>query len=182
MRALLIVDVQNDFCPGGALAAPEGDKVVPVINKLMDQFSTIVASKDWHPQDSAHFDKWPLHCIQDTKGAEFHSSLNHQKVQKVFLKGTSGKDDGYSAFEATNENLKKYLKDQKVDQLYIAGLTTEYCILDTATSAIKEGFETLVIEDAIRPVNVNPGDEEKAVQKMRSIGIKLIHSSECIFK
>ena len=126
MKALLIVDVQNDFCPGGALAAPYGDEVVPVINQLMQKFTVIVASKDWHPKNSAHFEKWPLHCVQNTRGAEFHPDLNDQSIQKVFLKGTSGKDDGYSAFEATNEDLKKYLLDKNVDQLYVAGLTTEY--------------------------------------------------------
>ncbi|MFO7828356.1 MAG: nicotinamidase [Bacteroidales bacterium] len=176
MRALLIVDVQNDFCPGGALAAPNGDEVVPVINQLMNKFSIIVASKDWHPKDSSHFEKWPLHCVQNTKGAEFHPELNRQKIQKVFLKGTSGKDDGYSAFEATNENLKKYLIDKKVDELYVVGLTTEYCIFDTATNAVKEGFETYVVEDAIRPVNVNEGDGDKALQKMKEAGIHLVES------
>lgn len=176
MRALLIVDVQNDFCPGGALAAPNGDEVVPVINQLMNKFSVIVASKDWHPKDSTHFKKWPLHCVQNTQGAEFHPELNSQKIQKVFLKGTSGKDDGYSAFEATNLNLKKYLQDKNVDELYIAGLTTEYCVFDTAVNAVKEGFKTYVIEDAIRPVNVNEGDGDKALQKMKDAGIHLIGS------
>lgn len=178
MKALLIVDVQNDFCPGGALAAPNGDEVVPVINQLMHKFSVIVASKDWHPEDSTHFEKWPLHCVQNTKGAEFHPELNDQKIQQVFLKGTSGKDDGYSGFEATNENLKKYLTDKNIDQLYIAGLTTEYCIFDTAVNAVKEGFETYVVEDAIRPVNVNEGDGDKALQKMKDTGIHLIKSGD----
>ncbi|MFO7844411.1 MAG: nicotinamidase [Bacteroidales bacterium] len=178
MKALLIVDVQNDFCPGGALAAPNGDEVVPVINQLMSKFQVIVASKDWHPKDSTHFEKWPLHCVQNTRGAEFHPDLNEQSIQKVFLKGTSGKDDGYSAFEATNENLKQHLLDKKIDKLYIAGLTTEYCILDTAMNALKEGFTTYVITDAIRPVNVNEGDGDKALQKMKEAGIQLVKSNE----
>ncbi len=178
MKALLIVDVQNDFCPGGALAAPNGDEVVPVINELMSKFSVVVASKDWHPEDSVHFENWPLHCVQNTKGAEFHPDLNDQSIEKVFLKGTSGKDDGYSAFEATNENLKKYLLDKNVDKIYVAGLTTEYCISDTAINAIKEGFDTFVVTDAIRPVNVNEGDGEKALQKMKEAGIQLVESSD----
>jgi len=178
MNALLIVDVQNDFCPGGALAAPHGDEVVPVINQLMAEFPVTVASKDWHPKDSTHFEKWPLHCVQDTRGAEFHPDLNEQSIQKVFLKGTSGKDDGYSAFEATNKNLKQHLLDKKIDKLYIAGLTTEYCILDTAMNAVKKGFTTYVITDAIRPVNVNEGDGDKALQKMKEAGIKLVKSNE----
>ncbi|MEA2107254.1 MAG: nicotinamidase [Bacteroidota bacterium] len=178
MKALLIVDVQNDFCPGGALAAPNGDEVVPVINQLMSKFQVIVASKDWHPKDSAHFKKWPLHCVQNTRGAEFHPDLKKQSIQKVFLKGTSGKDDGYSAFEATNKNLKKYLLNKNVDRLYVAGLTTEYCIFDTAKSAVKENFETFVVTDAIRPVNVNEGDGDKALLKMKEAGIKLVESNE----
>ncbi|HSH50122.1 MAG TPA: nicotinamidase [Bacteroidales bacterium] len=178
MKALLIVDVQNDFCPGGALAAPNGDEVVPVINQLMRKFSVIVASKDWHPKNSDHFEKWPLHCVQNTKGAEFHPDLKKQYIQKVFLKGTSGKDDGYSAFEATNEDLKKYLLDKNVNQLYVAGLTTEYCIFDTAIRAVKENFETFVITDAIRPVNVNEGDGDKALQEMKEAGIHLVKLNE----
>ncbi|MEE4197855.1 MAG: nicotinamidase [Bacteroidales bacterium] len=178
MDALLIVDVQNDFCPGGALAAPRGDEVVPVINQLMPEFSVIVASKDWHPEDSVHFNKWPLHCVQHTRGAGFHPGLKDESIHQVFLKGTSGKDDGYSAFEATNENLKNYLQERNVDKLYIAGLTTEYCILDTALNAVKEGFTTCVITDAIRPVNMNEGDEEKALQKMKDAGIHLVRSDD----
>src|SRR5277367_3833051 len=131
MKALLIVDVQNDFCPGGTLAVPEGDKVVPVINQLMDQFPIVVASKDWHPKDTVHFQKWPPHCVQGTKGAEFHPGLDASKVQKIFLKGNHNKDDGYSAFEATNDNLAAFLKKKEVTDLYIVGLATDYCVKAT---------------------------------------------------
>lgn len=178
MKALLIVDVQNDFCPGGALAAPNGNEVVPVINKIMSKFPIVVASKDWHPKKSSHFNNWPEHCIQDTKGAEFHPDLYEEGIQKIFLKGTSGEDDGYSAFEATNVDLKEFLQEHKVDELFIAGLTTEYCIKDTALNAVKEDFKTHVIEDAIRPVNVNEGDGEKALKEMQEAGIKLVQSRE----
>ena len=102
MKALLIVDVQNDFCPGGVLAAPGGDKVVPVINRLMEHFDIIVASRDWHPKGSIHFNKWPVHCVENSFGASFHSDLNTKNIQQVFFKGTENRDDGYSAFEATN--------------------------------------------------------------------------------
>ena len=176
MEALLIVDVQNDFCPGGALAAPNGDEVVPVINKIMDQFNLIVASKDWHPEDSVHFEKWPLHCIKGTWGAEFHPELNTDKISQVFLKGTEGEDDGYSALEATNVDAGNFLKEKEVDRVYIGGLTTDYCIKDTALSIVQAGFETYVIEDAIRAVNVKPGDGEKAVREMKDAGCHIITS------
>ena len=178
MKALLIVDVQNDFCPGGALAVPEGDKVVPVINQLMEKFPIIVASKDWHPKDSVHFKKWPPHCVQDSKGADFHPNLDASKVQKVFLKGTRNKDDGYSAFEATSEDLDKFLKTKDVDELYVCGLATDYCVKASALDADKNGFETYVIEDAVAAVNVKPGDGEKALAQMRHAGITFIKSDE----
>lgn len=176
MDALLIVDVQNDFCPGGALEAPDGDEVVPVINKIIGKFEVVVASKDWHPENTVHFEKWPVHCVKNTWGAEFHPDLNHKDIHQVFLKGTEGKDDGYSAFEATNKNLEEYLKERKVDRVYVAGLTTEYCVKDTALSAVEAGFDTYVIEDAIRPVNVSPGDGDKAIREMRDAGCHIVTS------
>lgn len=178
MRALLIVDVQNDFCPSGTLAVPEGDKVIPVINRLMDLFPLVVASKDWHPKKTVHFQKWPPHCVQNTKGAEFHPGLNTAKIKKTFLKGTQDKDDGYSAFEATSENLAAYLNKNGVTDLYIAGLATDYCVKATALDADKRGFETFVVEDAVAAVNVKPGDDEKALKQMRKAGVTLIQSDE----
>src|SRR5690606_19482878 len=109
-KALLIVDVQNDFCPGGALAVKDGDKVVPVINGIIDKFDLVLASKDWHPVDSVHFEKWPVHCVQNTYGADFHPDLQTDKIDRVLLKGTQNKDDGYSAFEATNVSLADFLR------------------------------------------------------------------------
>ncbi len=125
MKDLLIIDVQNDFCPGGALGAPGTDEVVPVINELLGsgEFDRVLASKDWHPEETVHFEKWPPHCVRNTRGAEFHPDLKHDKIDKIFYKGTGNKDDGYSAFEATNEDLEEYLKGQNVDTLYVAGLT-----------------------------------------------------------
>ncbi len=178
MKALLIVDVQNDFCPGGALAVPEGDKVVPVINQIMDLFPLVIASKDSHPQDTVHFKKWPPHCVQGTPGADLHPLLNASKLKKIFLKGTKNKDDGYSAFEATSADLAGFLKKEKVDELYIAGLATDYCVKATALDADKAGFETFVVEDAVAAVNVKPGDGEKALKAMARAGITLINSSE----
>lgn len=178
MKALLVVDVQNDFCPGGALAAPEGDQVVPVINELMEKFPLVVASKDWHPEDTVHFEKWPVHCVKNTEGAEFHPDLNTSKIEKVFLKGTGNKDDGYSAFEATNEDLKDYLKSKNVDQLYVVGLTTEYCVKNSAEDAVKNGFKTMVVEDAIEGVKANEGDVEKALKEMKDNGVEFVRSTD----
>src|SRR5690606_41612447 len=117
MKALIIVDLQNDFCPGGALAAPKGDQIVPTINKLMGKFDLVVASKDWHPEDSVHFEKWPVHCVRQTPGAEFHPKLQTSKLDMVILKGTNDKDDGYSAFEATNKVLANYPNEKRIGLL-----------------------------------------------------------------
>jgi nicotinamidase/pyrazinamidase len=178
MKALLIVDVQNDFCSGGTLAVPDGEKVVPVINKLMDRFNVVVASKDWHPEKTKHFDKWPVHCVKDTFGAAFHPQLDAEKIQEVFLKGTGSQDDGYSAFEATNKNLDRFLKNHQVKDLYVCGLATDYCVLSSALDAHKKGFNVLMIEDALRGVNVVKGDVERAIEEMKHRGIVFIPSQQ----
>lgn len=180
MKALLIVDVQNDFCPGGALGAPGTDEVVPVINKSMKKggYDLVVASKDWHPEGTVHFEKWPVHCVKESEGAAFHPELNEKGIDKVFYKGTGNKDDGYSAFEATNEDLAEFLRKKGVDELHIAGLTTDYCVKHTVLDALKEGFDTTVIEDGIRPVNANPGDGEKAVEEMKAKGARFVKAEE----
>ena len=178
MKALLVVDVQNDFCPGGALAVPDGDKVIPVINRLMEQFTIIVASKDWHPRDSVHFKKWPPHCVQNSKGAEFHPQLNSKKIRQVFLKGTKNKDDGYSAFEATNDDLSNVLHKDGVTDLYVAGLATDYCVRASALDAVRRGFHTWVVTDAVEAVNINPDDGRKAIEEMKKAGVELITSAE----
>jgi len=178
MKGLLIVDVQNDFCPGGALAVSEGDKVVPVINQLMSHFDVIVASKDWHPPKSVHFKKWPPHCVQDTPGAEFHPQILRGKIQQVFLKGTKDKDDGYSAFEATNLDLATYLKQADITDLYVTGLATDYCVKASALDAAKNGLKTYVVTDAVAAVNVKPQDGAAALEDLKRAGITLINSSE----
>jgi nicotinamidase/pyrazinamidase len=178
VKALLVVDVQNDFCPGGALAVPGGDKVVPVINRLMDKFKFVVASKDWHPQDSVHFKKWPPHCVQNSTGAEFHPQLNSKKIRQVFLKGTKNKDDGYSAFEATSDDLVDVLHKNGVTDLYVTGLATDYCVRASALDAVRKGFHTFVITDAVEAVDVNPGDGLKALEEMKNAGVELITSGE----
>jgi nicotinamidase/pyrazinamidase len=178
MNALLIVDVQNDFCPGGALAAPKGDKVVPVINKLIDKFKLVLATKDWHPSDTVHFNKWPKHCVQGTKGAEFHPDLHHHSISKVFVKGTRNFDDGYSAFEATNENLVDYLKKNGVDTVYVTGLAIEYCVKSTVLDALKNHFKVFVIKDAVEGIYQHKGDVENAFEEMKNAGAELITSTE----
>lgn len=178
MKALLVVDVQNDFCPGGSLAVPEGDKVIPVIDQLLEKFPLVVASKDWHPHETVHFQKWPVHCVHNTKGAEFHPQLNSVKIQQVFLKGTGNKDDGYSAFEATNLDLAKYLRENQVTELYVAGLATDYCVRASAIDAAKQGFKTFVIEDAVAAVNVHPGDDALALDDMKKTGVTIVASKD----
>lgn len=178
MKALLIVDVQNDFCTGGTLAVPDGENVVPVINTLMNRFSLIVASKDWHPENTKHFEKWPKHCIQNTFGAAFYPQLDAERIQEVFLKGTGSEDDGYSAFEATNNNLEQFLHSHKVDDLYVCGLATDYCVLSSALDAHKKGFNVLVIEDAVLGVDVVKGDVERAIEEMKHMGIIFIPSEQ----
>ena len=178
MKALLIVDVQNDFCAGGTLAVPDGEKVVPVINKIMDRFSVVIASKDWHPEKTRHFTKWPVHCVQNTYGAAFHPQLDEEKIQEVFLKGMGTEDDGYSAFEATSNNLEQYLRSRNITDLYVCGLATDYCVLSSALDAHKKGFNVLAIEDAIRGVDVVKGDVERAIEEMKHNGIVFIQSDQ----
>ena len=178
MRGLLIVDVQNDFCPGGSLAVSEGDKVVPVINRLMKLFPVVVASKDWHPRKTVHFQKWPPHCVHNSRGAEFHPDIHDVGIQQVFLKGTGDRDDGYSAYEATNLNLEQYLKDRKVNELFVVGLATDYCVKASALDSVKRGFKTFVVTDAVEAVNLNPQDGENALRGMKDEGVVLIESKD----
>lgn len=178
MKALLVVDVQNDFCPGGALAVKEGDQIIPVINKLMDSFEIVIASCDYHPDDSNHFKYWPKHCIKGTKGAELHPNLNASKIKQLFFKGTESGDDGYSAFEATNKNLETYLKEKGIKELYVSGLATDYCVKHSAIDASKKGFITFLIEDAVKGVNLKNGDIIRAVSEMKKNGVRFIKSQD----
>jgi nicotinamidase/pyrazinamidase len=172
------VDVQNDFCPGGSLAVSGGDKVVPVINRLQEKFELVLASKDWHPSQSVHFRIWPPHCVQNTPGAEFHPQLRRDTIRQVFLKGTADQDDGYSAYEATNLDLERYLKTNNVTDLYVTGLATDYCVKATALDSAKRGFKTYVVTDAVSAVNVKPEDGQLALQAMEDAGVILIDSSK----
>lgn len=177
-NALIIVDVQRDFCPGGALPAPKGNEIIPVINKVMNKFKVIIASKDWHPANTIHFEKWPPHCIRGTEGAAFHPDLHQEKIETVALKGTGNTDDGYSAFEATNLDVAHWLKKNRVNTVFITGIATEYCVISTAIDAVKSGFKTYCITDAMASVNVHAGDEAAAFKKMKETGIILIGSDK----
>ncbi|MEL4306874.1 nicotinamidase [Joostella sp. CR20] len=178
MKALLIVDVQNDFCTGGVLAAKGGEEVAPVINKIASKFNYVIASKDWHPPKTKHFDKWPPHCVQDTHGADFHNALNAEIINDIAYKGTGTIDDGYSAFEATNFDLAEKLKEHQISEVYVSGIATDYCVLSTALDALKAGFKTFVLTDAIRGVNLEPNDAEKALLQMEKAGCILVTSEE----
>lgn len=179
-KALLIVDVQNDFCPGGALAVKDGDKIVPIINRLIPHFEVVISSQDWHPADSVHFQKWPIHCVADTHGADFHPDLLQNKIDLKLYKGTDNRDDGYSAFEATNVSLVNFLHEQKINELYICGLATDYCVKATALNALDEGFHTYVITDAIAAVNVNQGDDKQALKEMFLNGAVMVLSADIL--
>jgi len=176
--ALVIVDTQKDFCPGGALPVPEGDTVIPVLNEYIMIFreahTTIYATRDWHPSNHISFKEqggtWPAHCIQNTKGAEFHPDLRLPKGTVIISKATDPDKEAYSGFDSTN--LEKELRLKKVKRVFIGGLATDYCVKSTVLDAVKLGFETVLLEDAVRGVNVNPGDSEKATREMLAAGAK----------
>ncbi len=180
-KALLIVDVQNDFCPGGALAVPEGDKIVPILNKYMMIFSEkkwpIFASRDWHPQETKHFKQfgglWPEHCIQNTKGAGFHPDLRLPQETIILSKGIDPDKDSYSAFQAVDSKGTKFfelLKISGINELFIGGLATDYCVKSSVLDALKLGFKVKLLIDSIKGVNIKSKDSEEAIEEMVSCG------------
>jgi nicotinamidase/pyrazinamidase len=181
--ALIIVDVQNDFCPGGALAVPQGDKVIPVINRLLKHRWLSIATMDWHPAEHSSFEPhggpWPPHCVQGTPGAEHHPELDTSRIQLVVTKATRHDKEAYSGFDGTE--LAKILHERGVKRVVIGGIATDYCVSATAHDALKEGFEVLVLEDAIQGVDVNPGDSQRALAELRKAGARVIRSSELEF-
>lgn len=178
--ALIVVDVQNDFCPGGKLAVPDGDKVVPVINELVPRFGLVIATQDFHPPGHSSFESqggpWPEHCVQGTKGAEFHPELDVSKADEVVQKGTDIETDGYSGFAGTD--LADRLRARGVRRVVVAGLATDYCVRATTIEAIEHGFDAAVVSDAVRAVNVQPGDGDAALQEMERTGATLVASDE----
>ncbi len=178
MKALLIIDVQNDFIKGGTLAVQKSEKVIPVINKLMDKFDLIIASQDWHPNQTVHFDKWPAHCVAESRGAEFPSDLNKDKIDQIFYKGTGNKDDGYSAFEATNIQLTEYLKQKGVKDLYICGIALEYCVKASALDALKEGFNVFLVKDATATFSDESEKVDLEYEELCEAGAMVVQSDD----
>ncbi|RDI48800.1 bifunctional nicotinamidase/pyrazinamidase [Aquicella lusitana] len=203
-KALIMVDLQNDFCEGGHLAVPGGDEVIPLANQLQDYFDLVVATQDWHPQDHMSFASnhpaygigdvivvdeipqvlWPDHCVQHSKGAEFHPDLNTQKIEKIFHKGTDKKIDSYSAFfdnaHRRSTGLGEYLRSKEIEDVYIMGLATDYCVKYSSLDAAHLGFNVYVIEDACRGVELNPGDVARSWEEMRESGAHVVHSSDIL--
>jgi nicotinamidase/pyrazinamidase len=181
--ALIIIDVQNDFCPGGALAVPCGDEVIPVINRLLEHRWLSVATMDWHPDEHSSFESrggpWPRHCVQHTAGAELHPELDATKVQLVITKGSHPDHEAYSGFHGTD--LAKILRDKGIQRVVVCGIATDYCVRATAHDALHEGFQVLVLEDAIRGVEVQPGDCQRAIEELRQAGAEMIISSDLSF-
>ncbi|MGQ0563385.1 MAG: nicotinamidase [Gemmatimonadota bacterium] len=179
-RALLIVDVQNDFCPGGALAVEHGHDVVPVLNRYIEKLhAPVFASRDWHPAKTTHFKEyggpWPPHCVQSTRGAAFHGDLKLPKDTVVVTKGTDPTDHGYSAFEGADpagHALGEALRERGVRRLYVGGLATDYCVKNSALDALRAGFDVVLLTDAIRGIDVHPGDVDRAIGEMKRAGAR----------
>ncbi len=177
--ALVVVDVQNDFCPGGALPVPEGDQIVPVVNRWIEQArrakALIVATRDWHPPDHMSFaaqgGPWPVHCVQETDGAAFHPRLDLPDDALIVSKGTDPRDEGYSMFQGTD--LDQRLEAAGVRRLWVGGLALDYCVRATVLDGLEAGFEVHLIGDAVAAVNLSPDDGDKALRRMKSAGARI---------
>ncbi len=204
MKALVVVDVQRDFVPGGALAVPAGDEVVPVANSLMKRFELVVATQDWHPPDHLSFaanhpgrqvgDRvvvdgleqvlWPVHCVQETRGAAFAEGLDTSRIGHVVRKGTDPRIDSYSGFydnaRRKTTGLHEYLRGRGVGTVYVLGLATDYCVRFTVQDALRLGYETYLVVDGCRAVNLAAGDGAQAVAEMRAAGAKIVTSEEVL--
>jgi nicotinamidase/pyrazinamidase len=189
--ALIIVDVQNDFCPGGALAVQDGDEVVPILNRYIDRFRTagmpIVATRDWHPLKTTHFKNyggvWPEHCVQESGGASFHPNLKVSPDTIVVSKGTAADEDSYSGFDGKDSagtRLAELLRGLDVKRIYVGGLATDYCVRHTVIDGLKLGFAVVLLGDAIRGVDLTPGDSEKALGEMRAAGAVSLASIDAL--
>jgi nicotinamidase/pyrazinamidase len=176
MEALIVVDVQNDFCPGGALAVADGDAVIAPVNRLAEQAPFVVATRDWHPVDHRSFEVnggiWPVHCIQNSPGAALHSDVDAGQIDVVIDTGWAPDRQGYSGFEDTG--LEQLLRERGVDKVHVAGLALDYCVKETALDAKRAGFEVVVHRDATRSVEVQPGDADRAVQELIDAGVQVV--------
>ena len=203
MRALVVIDIQNDFCPGGKLPVSEGNTIIPLVNQLQDKFDCIVATQDWHPPNHSSFAShhglspgkvikinnvdqtlWPDHCVQDTYGAEFVEGLHVEKFERVFQKGVDPQYDSYSGFfdnaHKRATGLGDFLTEKGIEAVYLAGLATDYCVKFSATDGVNLGFKVFVIEDACRGIDLNKGDIRKAISEMKANGVHIIRSKDVL--
>lgn len=201
-RALILVDIQNDFMPTGALPVPEGDQIVPVVNSILPKFELIIATQDFHPADHGSFAAnhegkqpgefieldgltqilWPVHCVQQSEGAELVDALEKTRIARVFPKGTDPMIDSYSGLfdngHRKSTGLAEHLREQGVEEVFVVGLATDYCVKFTALDAQAQGFKTTLIADACRGVNLSPGDDARAIEAMREAGVRVIQSAD----
>jgi nicotinamidase/pyrazinamidase len=202
--ALIIVDLQNDFCAGGIMARHHDDDIVPLINQLQAVFPLVVASQDWHPENHASFASnhpghqagdvisvmgypqtlWPDHCVQGSHGAMLHPGLHTERIEKIFFKGTDHFVDSYSAFydnaRLRSTGLDVYLREQKIEEVYITGLATDFCVKTSVLDALEAGFSVSVVIDACRGFDANPGDVDRAIEIMRQAGAQIISSVDIL--
>ena len=202
--ALILVDLQYDFLPTGFLPVPEGNEVIPLAVKLMPHFKTVVATQDWHPGNHGSFAAnhpwrkpgqvidlhglqqvlWPIHCVQNTFGADLVDELDKTKITKVFRKGTDPEIDSYSGFydngHRKSTGMAEWLKEQGIDTVYVLGLATDYCVKFTALDALQEGFKTFLVTDASRGVNLEAGDVDKAIADVAAAGAELVMTNDVI--
>ena len=200
MSALILVDLQNDFMPGGALAVPDGDAVIAVANRLVQSFDLVVATQDWHPPGHGSFasqhrgknpgdtveldglrqELWPDHCVQGTSGAELHADLDVRRITRVFQKGTDSRIDSYSTFfdnaHRKSTGLADYLKQKGVSEVYLMGLATDYCVKFSVLDAVELGFQANVIQDGCRGIDLQAGDVSKAIDEMKTAGAVIVSS------
>ncbi len=197
-EALIVIDLQNDFLPDHVLGVPEADQIIPLINKLTKKFSFVVATRDYHPKDhvsfaSSHHGKnvgeqvddqvlWPEHCIAHTPGAELASALNKEQINLIFDKGSDQNVDSYSAFynnaRIRKTGLDQILRSKGIEKIYLCGVATDYCVLFSALDGIELGFDVTLIVDACRGIDLQPGSSKKAIEMMRSRGVKIITSDQ----
>jgi nicotinamidase/pyrazinamidase len=204
MKALILVDIQNDFLPGGALAVPDGDAIIPLANRLQAAFPLVAATQDWHPANHGSFAAnhpgkkvfeqidlhglpqtlWPVHCVQGTAGAELAPRLQRARITKIFPKGTDAGIDSYSGLfdngHRKSTGLGEWLKASGVTEVFVCGLATDYCVKFTALDAAQLGFKTYFIEDASRGVNIQPDDVRNAIAEMKRAGVASVQSCEIL--
>jgi nicotinamidase/pyrazinamidase len=204
MRALIIADIQNDFLPGGALAVPAGEAVIPAANKLQVAFQLIVAAQDWHPPNHGSFAAnhpgkkpydqidlnglpqtlWPVHCVQNTHGAAFSTLLKQDRIARIFQKGTDPGIDSYSGLfdngHRKSTGMGEWLKEKGVSEVFVCGLATDYCVKFTALDAVQLGFKTFVIEDASRGINLRPRDVSDSIAELKRAGVQVAQSAQVL--